>query len=71
LARLADDGVHVENDPGERAVLSEIRQLRGQGATFLGTAAALNHGAYRTLRGTACRLESVARIPKPGALAAR
>src|SRR5260370_40841213 len=26
--RLANDGVHVEADPDEQAVLSEIRQLR-------------------------------------------
>jgi site-specific DNA recombinase len=65
--RLAGDGVHVEADPDEQAVLSEIRQLRGQGATLRGIAAALNHRAYRTRRGTAWRLESVARILKPGA----
>jgi DNA invertase Pin-like site-specific DNA recombinase len=63
--RLAGDGVHVESDPDEQAVLSEIRQLRGEGATLRGIAAALNHRAYRTRRGTAWRLESVARVLKP------
>ena len=69
--RLADDGVHVEDDPKEQAVLAEIHQLRRDGATLRGIAAALNHRSYRTRRGTAWRLESVARILKPGASAAR
>ena len=69
--RLANDGVHVEDDPDEQAVLAEIHQLRRDGATLRGRAAALNHRSYRTRRGTAWRLESVARILKPGASAAR
>jgi hypothetical protein len=48
-------------------VLAEIRQLRDQGATLRGIAAALNHRAYRTRRGTAWRLKSVARILKRAA----
>src|ERR1039457_4410389 len=39
--RLARDGVHLEADPHEQAALTEIRQLRGQGATLRGIAAAL------------------------------
>jgi len=65
--RLAGDGVHVEDDPDEQAVLGEIRRLRTDGATLRGIAAALNHRAYRTRRGTAWRLESVARTLKLGA----
>ena len=65
--RLADDGVHLEDDPDEQAVLAEIRRLRCEGSTLRGIAAALNHRAYRTRRGTAWRLESVARILKPAA----
>jgi DNA invertase Pin-like site-specific DNA recombinase len=61
-SRLADDGVHVEDDPGERAVLGEIRRLRDQGGTMRGIAAELNHRAFRTRRGTDWRLESVARV---------
>src|SRR5258708_1183622 len=68
--RLAGDGVHGEAGPGEQGVLSEIRRLRGQGATLRGIAAALNHRSYRTRRGTAWRLESVARILNPPAHAA-
>lgn len=69
--RLAPDGEHVEPDDAEQAALAEIRQLRRQGATLRGIAAALNHRAFRTRRGTAWRLESVARILKPGAHASR
>src|ERR1039458_550763 len=31
--RLSDDGVHVEDDPGDRAVLAEICRLRNSGTT--------------------------------------
>jgi DNA invertase Pin-like site-specific DNA recombinase len=43
--RLAADGRHLEADPGEQAVLAEIRHLRWGGATLRGIAAALNHRA--------------------------
>jgi site-specific DNA recombinase len=62
--RLAADGLHLEVDPGEQGALAEIRRLRGQGATLRGIAATLNQGPLRTRRGTAWRLESVARIVK-------
>lgn len=64
--RLAGDRVHLEEDPDEQAVLAEIRQLRREGATLRGIAATLNHCGYRTRRGTAWRLESVARTLKSG-----
>jgi|SRR5579872_2545737 len=64
--RLATDGEHVEPDDAEQATLAEIRQLRAQGATLRGIAAALNHRAYQTRRGTAWRLESVVRVLKSG-----
>ena len=60
--RLADDGEHLEPDPGEQEALAEIRRLRGDGVPPRGIAATLNHRAYRTRRGTAWRLESVARV---------
>jgi site-specific DNA recombinase len=63
-SRLASDGEHLEADPAEQAALAEIRRLRQGGATLRGIAAALNHRAYRTRRGTPWRLESVARILK-------
>jgi hypothetical protein len=62
--RLAADGRHLEEDPGEQRVLAEIRRLRRDGATLRAIAAALNHRTLRTRRGTAWRLESVARALK-------
>jgi len=62
--RLAADGEHVEPDPGEQAVVDEIRRLRQNGHTLRGIAAALNQRQLRTRRGTSWRLESVARIVK-------
>src|SRR6202047_539081 len=69
--RLAGDGQHVEPDPEEQAALAEIRRLRREGATLRGIAAALNHRALRTRRGTPWRLESVARVLGPGSRAAK
>jgi DNA invertase Pin-like site-specific DNA recombinase len=62
--RLSPDGKHVEPDPGEQGVLTEIRHLRQGGHTLRGIAAALNRKALRTRRGSAWRLEHVARIIK-------
>jgi site-specific DNA recombinase len=50
--RLAADGKHLEEDPGEQAVLAEIQRLRGAGVTLRGIAAALNGQALLTRRGT-------------------
>jgi len=62
--RLCADGKHVEPDPAEQAVLEEIHQLRRGGCTLRGIAAALNRRTLRTRRGSAWRLESVARVLK-------
>src|SRR5271165_2206959 len=59
--RLGADGKHLEPDPAEQSVLQEIRQLRQSGHTMRGIAATLNHRARRTRRGSAWRLEHVAR----------
>jgi site-specific DNA recombinase len=63
-SRLAQDGQHLEPDPAEQAALAEIRRLRTEGTTMRGIASALNHLEFRTRRGTAWRLESVARVLK-------
>ena len=65
--RLGTDGKHLEPDPAEQVVLQEIRGLRQSGHTMRGIAAALNHRTLRTRRGSAWRLEHVARILKQGA----
>ena len=67
--RLCSDGKHVEPDPAEQEVLDEILRLRSGGATLRGIAAALNRRGSRTRRGSAWRLEHVARITKQGATA--
>lgn len=67
-SRPSPDGKHLEEGPAEQAVLSEIHQLRQNGNTLRGIAAALNHGELRTRRGSAWRLEHVARIVKKGRL---
>ena len=64
--RLCADRRHVEPDPGEQAVLTEIQNLRQNGHTLRGIAAKLNHRALRTRRGSAWRLEHVARILRQG-----
>jgi hypothetical protein len=67
--RLAADGRHLEEDPAEQTVLAGIRRYRREGAMLRGIAAALNHRARQTRRGTAWRLESVARALKADPLA--
>jgi DNA invertase Pin-like site-specific DNA recombinase len=62
--RLCADGKHVEPDPAEQAVLDEIGRLRQRGHTLRGIAGALNQRALQTRRGSAWRLEHVARILK-------
>jgi site-specific DNA recombinase len=69
--RLCADGKHVEPDPAEQSVLDEIGRLRQSGHTMRGIAATLNHRALRTRRGSAWRLEHVARIINQGVNAAR
>src|ERR1700719_4490141 len=46
-SRLSYDGVHVEDDPGERVVLAEVRRLRDSGTTLRGIARELNQRAFR------------------------
>jgi site-specific DNA recombinase len=67
-SRLAQDGQHLEPEPTEQAALAQIHQLRREGTPLRGIAAALNHRAYRTRRGTPWRLESVARVLKQTAI---
>jgi len=64
--RLCRDAKHVEPDPAEQAVLQEIHLLRNSGHTLRNIAATLNQRALRTRRGSAWRLEHVARILKQG-----
>src|ERR1700730_1409791 len=54
--RLAPDGKHVEPDPGEQTVLTDIRELRGSGISLRRIAATVNGRALTKRRGTAWRL---------------
>lgn len=67
--QLAPDGRHLEEEPAEQNVLAEIRRLRRAGGTLRGIAAALDQRGFQTRRGTAWRLESVARALKSDVLA--
>ena len=49
----------------------EIRRLRHQGHTLRGIATMLNGDGHRTRRGAEWRLESVVRVLKQDAVAAR
>jgi site-specific DNA recombinase len=69
--RPAGDGQHLEPDAVEQAAMAEIQRMRGEGMPLRGIAAAMNHKAYRTRRGSEWRLESVARVLNQGARRAR
>src|SRR5207248_151791 len=60
--RRGSNGVHVEADPKEQAVLAKIRSLRNQGRSLRQIAAALNGQALRTRRGTGWRHDHILRI---------
>jgi DNA invertase Pin-like site-specific DNA recombinase len=63
--RLGANGVHLEPDPQEEAILAAIRELRARRCTLRGIAAELNARGWRTRRATSWRLEHVARILGP------
>ena len=65
--RLAPDGKHLEVDPSEDAILTEIWELRKHGGTLRGIAASLNGRTWRTRRGSTWRHEHIARIIKQSA----
>jgi DNA invertase Pin-like site-specific DNA recombinase len=60
--RLAGDGVHIEEDAGEQAVIGEIRRLRARRRTLREIAELLNQQAHRTRRGSPWRHQHVARV---------
>src|SRR6202048_4523156 len=53
--RRCADRKHIEQDPGEQAVLDEISQLRQSGHSLRGIASELNHRELRTRRGSSWR----------------
>jgi DNA invertase Pin-like site-specific DNA recombinase len=58
--RMAVDGLHLEADPAEQAVLSRIRELKATGRTTRQIAEELNQQGCTTRRGTAWRFQYVA-----------
>jgi hypothetical protein len=61
-SQLAADGCHLEPKPQEQARDCEDPPLRDRRRTLRAIAADLNATGFRTRRGTAWRLEHVARI---------
>jgi DNA invertase Pin-like site-specific DNA recombinase len=62
--RLSADGKHVELDSAEQDMVREIHELRRSGHSMRNIAAELNRREFRTRRGSAWRMEHVARILK-------
>ena len=60
--RLAPDGIHVEPEPTEQAMIATIGELRTEGRSLRRIAIDLNRRGWRTRRGSEWRLESVARV---------
>jgi site-specific DNA recombinase len=60
--RLAADGVHVEPDDTEQAIVGSIETLRAQGRSLREVAEELNRLGMRTRRGSPWRHEYVKRI---------
>jgi site-specific DNA recombinase len=60
--RLGSDGVHVEPEPAEQAMITAIGELRARGRSLRRIAIDLNRRGWRTRRGSEWRLESVARV---------
>tara|TARA_R100000655_G_scaffold333_3_gene1387 strand:+ start:367 stop:1047 length:681 start_codon:yes stop_codon:yes gene_type:complete len=49
--RLADDGIHIEEHPGEQEVLEVIRELRGEGLSLRKIAKVLAGKGFKTRKG--------------------
>ena len=64
---LGGDGVHVKPNDAEQEIVARIRELR-RGHTLRQIAARLNEQGFRTRRGSAWRLESVARVVNSSSL---
>jgi site-specific DNA recombinase len=60
--RLSGDGIHLEENPEEQAVLARARELRASGNTVREIAAELNRSGFATRRGTAWRFQYVAEV---------
>ena len=64
--RLAADGVHLEEDAAEAAVVEAARELRAQGMPLRAVAAALEERGLRPRTGRAWHPQAVARLVADG-----
>lgn len=60
--RLADDGIHLEADPDETAIVAAVAELRAAGLSIRGIAAVLAERGHKTRKGGAILPTQVARI---------
>ena len=67
--RLASDGIHLEAESGEQAVIATIRALHQNGHTTRRIAEQLNREGYRLRRGAEWTFGRVAQILRTGATA--
>lgn len=62
--RLADDGLHLEENPQEQEIISRVQELRAAGYTLREIAAELNRQGFTTRRGSAWQHVYVMNIMK-------
>jgi DNA invertase Pin-like site-specific DNA recombinase len=60
--RMAVDGVHIESEPAEQAIMGRIREMKAEGFTLREIATELNRQGFTTRRGTAWRFQYVADV---------
>lgn len=63
--RRAADGVHLEADPAEKAVVARAKELSDQGMTVRAIAAALNDAGHRNRAGRPFAFQSVHAFLRP------
>lgn len=62
--RMAVDGVHIETETAEQAIVGRIREMKAAGISLREIAAELNRQGFTTRRGTAWRFQYVADVLK-------
>lgn len=60
--RVAQDDMHLEMEPGEQAVVEQVRAMKAGGSTLRSITAELNRRGFTTRRGTAWRFQYVAQV---------
>jgi DNA invertase Pin-like site-specific DNA recombinase len=60
--QLAADGLHLDVEPGEQALVDQVRAMKANGCTFRSITAELNRRGFTTRRGTAWRFQYVAQV---------